>query len=97
MSMVGGFVLENVPTDYEDEYGRTRARRVWLVNSLGDECAIYVDEATGQDIGVYDYVWWVRGGRAFWNATRQCKDESREVNMLGFPFDPCDDKTLEIV
>jgi hypothetical protein len=90
--MIGGWVIENVPVMYEDEHGVAEVRRLWLVNTLMDECAVYVDGAQGTRIGLRDYVFWERS-RTYCNSARR-RDASREVRMIGFPFDPCEGRTL---
>ena len=95
MSMIGGWVLESLPVDqvtagYEGK-ARIYPRRLWLINSMQDECAIYVDPG-GYPIRVNDYVYWFQG-RTYWNTSRNT-DDSREIRMIGFPFDPCSRRSL---
>ncbi len=55
----GGFCIENSSCSYDDGSGVPFAvRRIWVMNAMGDEAAIYVDPVVGAQIGLRAHVWW---------------------------------------
>ena len=98
----GGFCIENMPYEYEDEKGKRIVRRVWVVSVLGDENVVYLDDAVARHIEVQDRIWW-RNNQTFWSKSSwQQQDAKREdgcirVRRFGYPCSPFGSKLKKMV
>lgn len=55
--MIGGRIIENIRHTLED--GRA-VRRLWLMDSNGDECCVYA-ETSASELSCGEQVWWQAG------------------------------------
>ena len=103
MHIAGGFVIENRSHIYHvNDDTILPVRRIWTMNALGDEYALYIDDAIGVCISLRDYIWW-QGNKTFcssagWSATGYADGKVfKQVQRWGFPHSPYSEKLHKVV
>lgn len=80
--MIGGRIIENAVvtlTDGDQSYSR---RRLWCVDSHGDECAVFVEDTEdAASLKPNETCWW-QGGRIY------ARNDTLDLKKIGFSFDP---------
>lgn len=80
--MVGGKIIENSVVTYSDDGKVFVRRRLWCVDSHGDECAVHVEETPeAASLLPGETCWWQSG-------VIYARNDTLELRKLGFSFDP---------
>lgn len=80
--MVGGKIIENAIHTFDDEGQSYTRRRLWCMDSRGDECAVFVEDTPdAASLQPGETCWWQSG-------IIYARNDTLKLKKIGFSHDP---------